>query len=154
MIVAPVEDQTGCSDHNSDYVECCSEFSSTPDTSVQSTPEPSPPKKRRVEESSAKPKGKDLPLMATKPKKAMLPKDSLYFREMARTKKTARKKTSGPGKAPHKGFATKNPQKKLTPAQARKNAAKANSAVQKNLGNPQTGGIKKPIRWKPGTVAL
>ena len=90
--------------------------------------------------------------MATKPKGAMLPKDSLYFREMARTKKTARKKT---GKTPRKQLATKNPVKTLTAEQARKNAAKATLAGQKNLGNPQnTGGLKRPMRWRPGTVAL
>ena len=49
---------------------------------------------------------------------------------------------------------TKNPVKKLTAAQARKNAAKANQAQQRNLGNPQTGGLKKPMRYRPGTVAL
>ena len=99
-----------------------------------------------------KPKGKDLSLLlAAKPKGGTLPKDSLYFREMARTKETARKKT---GKTPRKQLTTKNPTKKLTAAQARKNAAKALRAQQQNLGNPQRGGIKKPVRWRPGTVAL
>ena len=43
----------------------------------------------------------------------------------------------------------------MTKEQARKNILKANQAVQKNLSNPpQTGGVKKPKRWKPGTVAL
>ena len=32
--------------------------------------------------------------------------------------------------------------------------AKATAAAQKNLGNPQTGGLKRPLRWRPGTVAL
>ena len=82
----------------------------------------------------------------------MLPKDSLYFREMARTKKTARKKT---GKTPRKQLVTKNPAKKLTAAQARKNVAKANQAAQQNLGNPpRMGGLKRPMRYRPGTVAL
>ena len=100
-----------------------------------------------------KSKGKDLSLLlAAKPKGGMLPKDSLYFREMARTKKTARKKT---GKSPRKQLVTKNPVKKLTPAQARKNVAKANQAAQQNLGNPpKTGGLKRPMRYRPGTVAL
>ena len=49
---------------------------------------------------------------------------------MARTKQTARKSTGG--KAPRKQLATKA---------ARKSA-------------PQTGGVKKPHRWRPGTVAL
>ena len=100
-----------------------------------------------------KSKGKDLSLLlAAKPKGGMLPKDSLYFREMARTKETARKKT---GKSPRKQLVTKNPIKKLTPAQARKNVAKANQAAQQNLGNPpKTGGLKRPMRYRPGTVAL
>ena len=76
----------------------------------------------------------------------------MYFREMARTKETARKKT---GKSPRKQLVTKNPMKKLTPAQARKNVAKANQAAQQNLGNPpKTGGLKRPMRYRPGTVAL
>ena len=106
--VAPVVDQTGCSD--CDLVENCSEFSSTPNTSTHTTPEPSPIKKRRVEEpqpsasegtqplisGQKKSKEKDLSLlMASQTGKCMVPKDSLYFREqnnMARTKKTAHKK--------------------------------------------------------------
>ena len=151
---APVEDNTGCSDSGSII---CSEFSSTPNTSVESTPEPSP-KRRKMEEPSisrdpVKSKGKDLSLLlAAKPKGGMLPKNSLYFREMAKTKKTARKKT---GKSPRKQLVTKNPIKKLTPAQARKNVAKANQAAQQNLGNPpKTGGLKRPMRYRPGTVAL
>ena len=150
-------DQTGCSDLDS----VCSEFSSTPNTSVHSTPETSPQGKGGenpqlvTSGASSRPKGKDLSLLlAMKPKNVTSPKDSLYFREMVRQKKTARKKTGGPGKAPRKQLATKNLQKKLSPGQARKNVAKANNAAQKNLGNPQTGGLKKPMRWRPGMVAL
>ncbi|XP_048794432.1 histone H3-like [Lagopus muta] len=58
---------------------------------------------------------------------------TLYAREgcvMARTKQTARKSTGG--KAPRKQLATKA---------ARKSA-------------PATGGVKKPHRYRPGTVAL
>merc|ERR1711899_66762 len=51
-------------------------------------------------------------------------------RRMARTKQTARKSTGG--KAPRKQLATKA---------ARKSA-------------PATGGVKKPHRYRPGTVAL
>ena len=102
-----------------------------------------------------KSKGKDLSLLlAAKPKGGMLPKDSLYFSEMVRQKRTARKKTGGGGKAPRKHFVTKPLTKKLTPAAARKNAAKANQAQQRNLGNVPAGGLKKPMRWRPGTVAL
>ena len=72
------------------------------------------------------------------------PQDSLYFREMARTETTAktgnrcgdpggnRRKTTQGGKAPRKQFATKNPRK----------------------NPPRTGGVKKPHRFRPGTVAL
>ena len=72
---------------------------------------------------------------------------------MARTKETARKKT---GKTPRKQLVTKNPKKTLTAAQARKNATKALNAQRQNLGNPRRGGgyLKKPMRWRPGTVAL
>ncbi|XP_045672584.1 histone H3-like [Phyllostomus hastatus] len=58
-----------------------------------------------------------------------LPVASLLF-AMARTKQTARKSTGG--KAPRKQLATKA---------ARKSA-------------PATGGVKKPHRYRPGTVAL
>ncbi|XP_049467289.1 uncharacterized protein LOC125908490 [Panthera uncia] len=54
----------------------------------------------------------------------------VYFPVMARTKQTARKSTGG--KAPRKQLATKA---------ARKSA-------------PATGGVKKPHRYRPGTVAL
>ena len=72
------------------------------------------------------------------------PRDSLYFREleMARTKTTAKtgnrggdkgnRKTTQGGKQPRKQLATKN--------------------VRKNP--PKTGGVKKPHRYRPGTVAL
>ena len=55
---------------------------------------------------------------------------SIFELEMARTKQTARKSTGG--KAPRKQLATKA---------ARKSA-------------PATGGVKKPHRYRPGTVAL
>ena len=144
-------DQTGCSDLGS----VCSEFSSTPNTSVRSTPENSPLQTKGVGEpskGSSRPKGKDLSLLLdTKPGKLALPKDSLYFREMARTKKTARKKT---GKTPRQKLSSQAPRKKLTSEQARRNVAKAAAAAQKNLENLQTGGLKRPMRWRPGTVAL
>ncbi|XP_057509169.1 uncharacterized protein LOC130791864 [Actinidia eriantha] len=59
-----------------------------------------------------------------------LSKATFPAREMARTKQTARKSTGG--KAPRKQLATKA---------ARKSA-------------PATGGVKKPHRFRPGTVAL
>ncbi|CAE6444366.1 unnamed protein product [Rhizoctonia solani] len=57
-----------------------------------------------------------------------------YYDDRARTKQTARKSTGG--KAPRKQLATK---------QARKSAKSAPTT---------TGGVKKPHRFRPGTVAL
>ena len=167
--IAPIEDQTGCS--NCDLVENCSEFSSTPNTSTHTTLETSPAKSRRVEEpqpstsEGAQPstssghkklKGKDLSLlMATHSGKCMVPKDSLYFREgakMVKTKTAARKST---GKCPREQLTSNLPQKNLSKENARKNAAKATMVAQKNLGGPpRTGGLKIPMRYRPGTVAL
>ena len=168
IFVAPVMDQTGCLDCN--LVENCLEFSSTPNTSTHTTPEPSPIEKRRVDKphplssegtqpsisGQKKSKGKDLSLlMAGQTGKCMVPKDSLYFREqnsMARTKKTARKST---GKCRREPLLTNLPRKALSQEQARKNVAKAAAAAQKNLGNiPRTVGLRRPMRYRPGTVAL
>ena len=63
----------------------------------------------------------------------------------------ARKKT---GKMPRQNLPSQAPRKKLSPEQARRNVAKVAAAAQKNLGNLQTGGLKRPMRWCPGTVAL
>ncbi|CAK7334335.1 unnamed protein product [Dovyalis caffra] len=57
---------------------------------------------------------------------------------MARTKQTARKSTGG--KAPRKQLATKA--RPLPPFSAARKSA------------PTTGGVKKPHRYRPGTVAL
>jgi hypothetical protein len=64
------------------------------------------------------------------PSRAQNPVTRHALRTMARTKQTARKSTGG--KAPRKQLATKA---------ARKSA-------------PTTGGVKKPHRYRPGTVAL
>ena len=52
---------------------------------------------------------------------------------MARTKQTARKQTPQGSKAPRKGIATSKAARKTAPA---------------------VGGVKKPHRYRPGTVAL
>ncbi len=62
---------------------------------------------------------------------------------MARTKQTAQKSTGG--KAPRKQLATKYQQ------QARLAALKAGVPYK---SQPATGGVKKPHRFRPGTVAL
>ena len=77
-------------------------------------------------------------------------KESLYFREMARIKYTQRRlknrKTTEPGKAARKQLATKA---------ARKQVASTVRAGRKNPSRTQsTGGVKKPKRFRPGTVAL
>ena len=158
--VAPVEDQTGCSD--CDLVENCSEFSSTPNTSTHTTPEPSPTK-RRIEEPQPstssgrkKSKGKDLSLlMATQSGKCMVPKDSLYFRERARMVKTKMTACKSTRKCPREWLTSNLPRKNLSKENARKNAAKAAMAAQKNLDvTPRMGGLKRPMRYRYGTVAL
>ena len=120
-----------------------------------STPEPSPinkwkgmmgkairststapiPKPKGVGES----RGKDLSLLinAQNHDRYCTPQDSLYFREkMVKTKQTVwRTRDSG-----------KQPQKLLK-----------NKSLCKTLQNPQglkTGGVKKPMWYRPGTVAL
>ena len=60
-------------------------------------------------------------------------KDSLYFSEMVKFKQTARKTQSG-GKQPRKQLPKKKPVKRVQ--------------------HPSTGGVKKPHRYRPGTVAL
>ena len=73
----------------------------------------------------------------------------MYFSEMARSKMTARKHT---GKRPRENLATKAPHKTLTVAQAQKNGQKAINVGKKAPGG--TGGLKRPMRYRPGTVAL
>ena len=132
----------------------CSEFSSTPNTSVGSTPESSPNKGRVVEDdaipstSSAptpkgriQPKGKDLSLLMKNADKEhyCTPRDSLYFREkMARSKNTPKnRQTRENSKQPRQPLPNKSLRKTL---RGRRNVA--------------TGGVKKPMRYRPGTVAL
>ncbi|PHT60207.1 histone H3.2 [Capsicum baccatum] len=85
--------------------------------------------KRRLTEETHLPKSLErVSFRAYKPR--IYWKQLLYKVAMARTKQTARKSTGG--KAPRKQLATKA---------ARKSA-------------PATGGVKKPHRFRPGTVAL
>ena len=66
-------------------------------------------------------------------KEAFKIKDSLYFSEMVKFKQTARKTQPG-GKQPRKQLPKKKPVKRVH--------------------HPSTGGVKKPHRYRPGTVAL
>ena len=68
---------------------------------------------------------------------------------MTRTKTMACKHT---GKRPRENLATKAPRKTLSVAQAQKNACRDINASKKIPGG--TDGIKKPMRYKPGTMAL
>ena len=71
---------------------------------------------------------------------------------MVKTKTTARKST---GKHSQEQLTSNLPQKNLSKENARKNAAKAEMVAQKNLsGPPRMGGLKRPMRYRPGTVAL
>ena len=52
-------------------------------------------------------------------------------------------------------LASNLPWKSLSKENARKNAAKAAVVALKNLGNTsRMGGLKKPMRYRPGTVVL
>ena len=66
-------------------------------------------------------------------KEAFKIKDSLHVSEMVKFKQTARKTQSG-GKQPSKQLPKKKPVKRVQ--------------------HPSTGGVKKPHRYRPGTVAL
>uniref|UniRef100_A0A914C8T1 Histone H2A/H2B/H3 domain-containing protein n=1 Tax=Acrobeloides nanus TaxID=290746 RepID=A0A914C8T1_9BILA len=70
---------------------------------------------------------------------------------MARTKQTARKTTSDGLKAPKKQLATKAAKKVPRPEWA---AKKTVSPPGRGKSVGATGGIKKPHRYRPGTVAL
>ena len=71
---------------------------------------------------------------------------------MVKTKTTARKST---GKHPRERLTSNLPRKNLSKENARKSAAKAAMVAQRNLsGPPRTGGLKRPMRYRPGTVAL
>ena len=156
--------------------ETLSEFTSTPNTSVQSTPVQTPNKDERdehivmdvpfpenptssgSEDRLAKAStGKNLELIKPN-KQCATPSDSLYFSEMPKTKTTQRLDRDVPrGKQPRKPIPT-TPLKKLSPKsvmnlrnQTRK-AVKAGTKGQQPTG--AQGGLKRPMRYKPGTVAL
>ena len=103
-----------------------------PSTSTAPAPIPKP-------EGVGQSRGKDLSLLinAQNRNRYCTPQDSLYFREkMVRTKQTARR-TRESGKQPRKPLKNKTLRKTL-----------------QNPRGPKTGGIKKPMRYRPGTVAL
>ena len=153
--------------------ETLSEFTSTPNTSVQSTPVQTPDKNERDEHilmdvpfpENPTPSGSEdrlarastgKKLELIKPnKQCATPSDSLYFSEMTKTKTTERLNKALPkGKQPRKPIPT-TPLKKLSPKSVmtlRNQTQKAINAGRK--GPVPTGGLKRPMRYKPGTVAL
>ena len=151
-------DQTGCSDEfNSSFGSTNSSelISSKPvpetstglsdghlipdssDNIIMDVPFVEPPGQVTVQVGPSVSKGKDLSLLLAPGRKYQTPCESLYFRErMVRTKKTKRRKMTQRGKTARKQFATKN-------------------LIKAGKGNPpHTGGVKRPFRWRPGTVAL
>lgn len=78
-------------------------------------------------------------------------KESLYFSEMVKKKTTPKynpRKTEDPGKQPRSGISSTP----LRKGGGRKAVKKSIQAGRKHI--PQTGGVKKPHRYRPGTVAL
>ena len=86
----------GCSDREYSSSEssgdAISEFPSTPDTSVESTPEPSPEKGPQPSTSTGRgqiqSRGKNLSLLMKPGQSYKTPSESLYFREMVKSKTT------------------------------------------------------------------
>ena len=155
----------GSTDNSGDDI---SEFSSTPDTSVESTPEPSPKKRSQLSTSTGNgpisSRGKDLSLLMKPGQLYKIPSESLYFREMARSKSTPKvnpRKSTMEAKMSREQIPSTLPKKtgpniKYTPRKAdqlRKSVA-ATSKAGKSNRVPSTGGIKRPHQYRPGTVAL
>ena len=147
----------GCSDRDTESDLSTegelSEFSTTPNTSVGSTPDSTPVKLKldpavKQKQKQTTHRGKDLTLLMQLGNKYNTPAESLYFSEMARSKTTPKinpRKTTLAGKQQQQPLATKAP---------RKNFKKSVCSTTKAKGQPQMGGVKKPMRYRPGTVAL
>ena len=153
--------------------ETLSEFASTPNTSVQSTPVQTPNTDKRDEHivmdvpfpENPIPSGSEDKITRTwnleliKPnEQCATPSDSLYFSEMMRTKTTQRLNKNLPkGKQPQKQIAT-TPLKKLSPKSVMNLRNQTRKAIKAGTKRKQptvaTGGLKKPMCYKPGTVAL
>ena len=156
--------------------ETLSEFTSTPNTSVHSTPVYTPNKNQREEciimdvpfpknpipsesgNKTAKPTtGKNLELIKRSDVQCATPSDSLYFSEMLKQKMTQRLNKDVPkGKQPRKPIPT-TPLKKSSPKsvmQLRNSTQRAIKAGKQAQSTVSTGGVKKPMHYKPGTVAL
>ena len=118
--------------------------------SVESTPDASPRKRVEATEIRVVSKGKDLSLLMKPGHKYETPAQSLYFREMVRSKMTPKvnpQKSELAGKMPRDLIPTKPARKDF-----KKSVRATNNMARKNP--PLTGGVKKPHRYRPGTVAL
>ena len=156
--------------------ETLSEFTNTPNTSTHSTPVHTPNKDGREEHiimdvpfpenpkpSGSRdnmmrtPTGKNLELIKQPNKQCITPSDSLYFSEMMKTKTTLRLNKETPkGKQPRTPIKAM-PLKKLSPKSVMNLRNQARRAIRSGdpaRRGPNTGGLKKPMRYKPGTVAL
>ena len=91
-------------------------------------------------------KGKDLSLLMKPGQKYETPAQSLYFREMALSKTTPK---VNPRKSDLAGKMQRDPVPKKN---LKKSVKSTNKAARNNV--PFTGGLKKPPRYCPGTVAL
>ena len=144
----------GSSENSGDDI---SEFPSTPDTNVESTPEPSPKKGPQPSTSTGNgpisSRGKDLSLLMKPGQLYKTPSESLYFREMVKSKtmpKENPRKSAMEAKMSRDQIPTTLPKKtgphiKYTPRKTdrfRKSVA-ATSKTGKPNQVPWTGGIKR-----------
>ena len=162
----------GCSDRESgsskNSGDDISEFPSTPDTSVESTPEPSPEKEPQLSTSTGNgptsSRGKDLSLLMKPGQLYKTPSESLYFREMVKSKTTPKenlRKSAMEAKMSRDQIPAPLPKKtglrvKYTPRKTdrfRKSVATTSKAGKSNQV-PWTSGLQRPHRYRPGTVAL
>ena len=101
--------------------------------------------------------GKNLELIKRSDVQCTTPSDSLYFSEMPKQKMTQRLNKDVPkGKQPRKPIPT-TPLKKASPKtvmQLRNSTQRAIKASKQVQSTVSTGGVKKPMRYKPGTIAL
>ena len=162
----------GCSDRefNSSQSsgDVASEFSSTPNTSVESTLESSPLKEPQpstsMRDTRVQSRGKDLSLLMKPGQMCRIPSESLYFREMVKTKMT-------PKQNPRKSNLESKQEREKIPAtllkksgphikytQRKLNRLRNSVATTARAGNANNvlriGRIKRPHRYHPGTVAL
>ena len=153
--------------------ETLSEFTNTPNTSIQSTPEHTPNKDEREEHilmdvpfpenpkqpgpkgSSIKaPTGKNLELIKRSDKQCITPSDSLYFSEMTKTKTTQQLDKDIPKGKQLRTPIKATPLKKLSPKSVMTLRNQTRKAINSGRRLPNTGALKRPMRYKPGTVAL